>query len=148
MYNDVGGPSGVSAVNRDLGLTSTALSPAWGLTTTTAADQVKLMSAFAYPNAVLSPASRAYGLSLMENVEPAQDWGVSGGIPAGVAVAIKNGWLPLAPRDWQVNSVGYVSGDGRDYVLAILTSDDPTEAYGIATIEQISSLVYAQLAVG
>ncbi|MGO9458054.1 MAG: serine hydrolase [Acidimicrobiales bacterium] len=146
MYNDVGGPRGVAASNGELGLTSTAPSLTWGLTTTTAADQVKLVSAFAYPSAALSPASRSYGLSLMENVEPVQDWGVSAGIPAGVPVALKNGWLPLAPGDWQVNSVGYVSGDGRDYVLAILTNGNPTESYGIATIEQISSLVFAQLA--
>ncbi len=146
MYDDVGDAPGVAASNGDLGLTSTVPSLSWGLTTTTAADQVKLVSAFAYPNAVLSPASRSYGLSLMENVEPAQDWGVSGGVPTGVSVALKNGWLPLSPGDWQVNSIGYVSGDGRDYVLAILTNGDPTESYGIATIEQISSLVYAQLA--
>jgi hypothetical protein len=146
MYDDVGGPPALAACNGALGLTSTTPSATWGLTTTTATDQVKLVSAFAYPNAALSAASRSYGLSLMEGVEPAQDWGVRGGVPAGVTVALKNGWLPLAAGDWQVNSVGYVSGDGRDYVLAILTNGDPTEAYGIATIEQISSLVYAQLA--
>jgi beta-lactamase class A len=145
MYDDVGGPAGVSALNGALGLASTSPSTSWGLTTTTAADQVRLVSAFAYPNAVLSPASRSYGLSLMEQVEPSQDWGVSGGVPDGVTVALKNGWLPLANNDWQVNSIGYVSGEGRNYVLAILTNSDPTEAYGIATIEQISGLVFAQL---
>ena len=48
----------------------------------------------------------------MENVAPDQRWGVSGGVPAGVTVALKNGWLPLndANTDWQVNSVGWVSG--------------------------------------
>ena len=57
---------------------------------------------------------RSYALSLMENVAPGQRWGVTGGVPAGVRVALKNGWLPLndANTDWQINSVGWVSGDG------------------------------------
>jgi hypothetical protein len=118
---------------------------AWGLTTTTASDQVTLVRAFAYPNAVLSNAARAYGLSLMQDVEPAQDWGVTGGVPAGVTVALKNGWAPLSANDWQVNSIGFVSGNGRNYVLAVLTDGETTEAYGIATIEELSSLVYASL---
>jgi hypothetical protein len=84
----------------------------------------------------------------MENVEPTQAWGVTGGVPPGVTVALKNGWLPLSPGDWQVNSIGFVAGAGRDYVLAVLTDDDPTEAYGIATIEGVSRLVFAQLSSG
>jgi hypothetical protein len=129
-------------------MTATTPSYSWGLTTTTAADQVDLLKAFAFPNPVLSSPSRSYGLSLMENVESGQNWGVTGGVPPGVTVALKNGWLPLSTDDWQVNSIGFVSGDGRDYVLAVLTDDDPTEAYGISTIEGLSSLVFSQLAAG
>jgi hypothetical protein len=148
MWNDVGGPSAVARYNENLGLTSTTPNDAWGLTTTSAADQVKLVKALAYPNTTLSGQARAYGLSLMENVEPTQAWGVTGGVPPGVTVALKNGWLPLSPGDWQVNSIGFVAGAGRDYVLAVLTDDDPTEAYGIATIEGVSRLVFAQLSSG
>jgi hypothetical protein len=145
MYTDVGGAPAVAAYNQNLGMTSTTPNAAWGLTTTTAADQVALVSHFAYDNSALDDASRFYGLSLMEHVEPDQAWGVSGGLPSGVTVALKNGWLPLSGSDWQVNSIGWVAGDGADYVLAVLTTGSPTEAYGIDTIQALSGMVFSQL---
>jgi hypothetical protein len=44
-----------------------------------------------------------------------------------------------------VNSVGYVDGDGRDYVIAVLT-DGPTESAGIGAIEGLSQLIWQELA--
>ena len=81
----------------------------------------------------------------MEKVESDQDWGVSAGVPAGTTIALKNGWLPLGPADWQVNSIGWVAGNGRNYVLAVLTRGSPTEAYGIQTIQAVARAVFAQL---
>jgi hypothetical protein len=79
----------------------------------------------------------------MENIAPSESWGVSGGVPAGVTVALKNGWLPLSGyTDWQVNSIGWVDGDGRDYILAVLISGNPTEEYGIETIDTMSTLLW------
>jgi beta-lactamase class A len=157
LLNDVGGPDALARFDSSIGMTDTTPSslafipgtslPGWGLTTTTALDEVTLVSKFAFPNAVLSDESREYGLSLMENVEADQTWGVSGGVPVGTMVALKNGWLPLGPSNWQVNSIGWVSGDGRDYVLAVLTTGSPTEAYGIATIETMASSIFAGLGV-
>jgi beta-lactamase class A len=151
LLQDVGGASAVGRFDRSAGMTGTRPSalalipgtpwPGWGLTTTTARDEVVLVSRFAYPNAVLSAASRRYGLSLLENVEPDQAWGVSGGVPAGTTIALKNGWLPLGSV-WQIDSIGWIDGHGRDYVLAVLTADNPSEAYGIDTIEGIASYLY------
>jgi len=77
----------------------------------------------------------------MHNVEPAQDWGVSAGLLAPATVALKNGWLPVGPG-WEVNSIGSVTGRDRDYLIAVLTGDDPSMAYGVDTIEGISELVW------
>jgi beta-lactamase class A len=152
LLADVGGPAAVARFDRSAGMTGTQPStlalipgtpwPGWGLTTTTALDEVVLVSRFAYPNTVLSGASRQYGLSLMENVEPDQAWGVSGGVPPGTTIALKNGWLPLGPSNWQIDSIGWIDGHGRDYVLAVLTADNPSEAYGIDTIDGIASYMY------
>jgi hypothetical protein len=93
---------------------------------------------------LLTSAERSYALSLMENVTPSQRWGVSGGVPAQVTVALKNGWLPLnaADTDWQINSVGWISGSGRSYLIAVLTSGNPTEQYGIDTIDRLSAVAW------
>jgi len=151
LLQDVGGASAVARFDRSAGMTGTRPSalalipgtpwPGWGLTTTTARDEVVLVSRFAFPNAVLSAASRRYGLSLLENVEPDQAWGVSGGVAPGTTIALKNGWLPLGAV-WQVDSIGWIDGHGRDYVLAVLTAGNPSEAYGIDTIAGIASYMY------
>ena len=118
----------------------------WGLTTTTAADQVQLLKKVAYPNSLLTDASRNYELGLMTNVDPDQAWGVSSGVGAGATIAIKNGWLPLDSGGWQINSIGYIHGDGRDYLVAVLTDGQATEADGIDAIEGLSDLIWKALA--
>jgi hypothetical protein len=156
LLADVGGPRAIGRFDRSIGMKHTTPStlalipgttlPGWGLTTTTALDEVTLISKFAYANSALSDAARKYGLGLMESVEADQNWGVTGGVPAGTTVALKNGWVPIPPSNyWQVNSIGWISGHGRDYVLAVLTDGNPDEPYGIATIETIARAVYADL---
>jgi hypothetical protein len=72
---------------------------------------------------------------------------VTGGVPAGVTVALKNGWLPR-PSGWVINSIGWVNGDGHNYVIAVLSDHDPGEQYGIDTADHVSSLVYGALSAG
>jgi Beta-lactamase enzyme family len=146
LWDTEGGATAVGAFNAAAGLTQTDPDAAgyWGLSTTTAADQVQLMRTVAYPDAMLTTASQAYELDLMEHVDSDQTWGVSAGVGSGSTVAIKNGWLPLDSGGWQVNSVGYIDGQGRDYVIAVLTDDD-TEANGINFIQGLSGLIWQAL---
>ena len=96
LWNADGGGSAGCGLQRIAGLTQTSpnLAGYWGLTLTSAADQIKLLTELAYPSRVLTTGSRRYALNLMEHVTPDQDWGVSGGVPRNVTVALKNGWLP------------------------------------------------------
>jgi beta-lactamase class A len=153
LWNQAGRAAGLGAYNASVGLQRTTPStclvcagfgwPGWGLTTTTPADQLLLLRAL-INGPLLSPAGRGYALSLMENVEPDQRWGVSAGVPPGVRVALKSAWVPLtlADTDWQINSEGWISGDGRDYLVAILTTGNPDEQYGIATINTVSAMLW------
>ncbi|MGH3744989.1 MAG: serine hydrolase, partial [Mycobacteriales bacterium] len=137
------GRSGLTAFTGKLGVTVGADGRGhFGLDTSSAADQVTIMRAFVYPNAVLTDASRAEADTLLESVEDDQHWGVSGGVPAGVDVDLKNGWLPLG-SGWVVNSVGHVDGAGHDYVVAILSSGNRTEQAGIARLQAVSAAVWA-----
>ena len=87
---------------------------------------------------------RRYTLNLMEHITPSQAWGVSAGVPPGATIALKNGWLPVA-SGWAVNSIGWVQGYGRSYILAVLTADQPTEQTGIDTISEIAAASWASL---
>lgn len=137
----------VDVINRQLGMTQTDLNGSyyWGLSKTTPADQIKLLNALALPNDVLDPGSQRYELSLMQNVVGYQAWGVSAGLPEGSTLALKNGWLPLSPGDWQINSIGIASDPAHTYAIAVMTTDDPTEAYGIDTIDGLARRLWAHL---
>ena len=147
LWNQVGQGPGLKAFMNKVGMPSTTpgTDGLWGLTSTNAPDQVRLVRTVAYPNAVLNDSSRAYEESLMRAVTPSQKWGVSAGVAAGTTVALKNGWLPRTDG-WVTNSIGHIRGGSRDYVIAVLQSGDPTMSYGIATVEHVSGMVWVGLA--
>ncbi|HMH92444.1 MAG TPA: serine hydrolase [Streptosporangiaceae bacterium] len=157
LWDAVGGGTGIGTFNSAAGLAQTTPSgcvvcpgfpwPGWGLTRTVPADQLTLLREIVEPSGLLTAADRSYALGLMENVTPSQRWGVSGGVPSSVTVALKNGWLPLndADTDWQVNSIGWVSGQGRDYLIAVLTTGNATEQHGIDTISGLSAILWQHL---
>lgn len=154
LWYEVGGAPGIRSFNTAAGLVDTSPSscltcpgfpwPGWGLSTTTPVDQLILLRRLVEASSLLTDAERSYALSLMESVTPTQRWGVSGGVPPQVTVALKNGWLPLdrAGTDWQINSVGWISGQGRNYLMAVLTTGNPTEQYGIETINELAAVVW------
>jgi beta-lactamase class A len=157
LWQDVGSTKGMRAFDHKAGLAHTSPSsclqcpgsswPGWELTTTTPQDQITLLRQLVQPSGVLDRNDQKYALNLLENVTPAQRWGVSGGVPAGVTVALKNGWLPLnaTSLDWQVDSVGWVSGDGRNYLIAVLSTSNPSEQYGIDTLNHLGAMVWSAL---
>jgi hypothetical protein len=150
LWREVGAGAAVAAFNRSIPMPNTTMGPdgLWGLTLTTGLDQVALVRTLDASNPVLMDAYRSVGLGLMEGVIPSQRWGISAGVPPGVTVAIKNGWLPLTGSGWITNSIGIVEGQGRHYVIAVLTEDNPSESYGITTIEGLASRVWANPAGG
>jgi beta-lactamase class A len=154
LWNAVGGTGGIAAFNRKIGLTKTTPSkcvqcpgfpwPGWGLTTTTPDDEIKLLKEVFFANETLSAADQGYERQLMQSITPSEKWGVTNGVASGATVALKNGWLPLnsSDTDWQINSVGWVRGDGRDYVIALFSTGNPSEQYGISTLNAISSMAW------
>jgi beta-lactamase class A len=143
LWSHFGGSPWFAEQGQVFGLTQTSITAddgsAWGRTTTSARDQVNLLRQVLLGQwGPLDAASRAVALDLMTSVVPSQTWGVTAGVPAGWAVAQKNGFAGIV-----INSVGWVDepGPGQGYVVAILSQGWPDHPSGIAAVERVSRIV-------
>ncbi|MER7485353.1 serine hydrolase [Streptomyces sp. NPDC126497] len=138
LWRAIGAAEGLDAANERFGLTGTAGGdgPLWGLTRTTATDQIALLrQVFGATDTELGEASRAYVRGLMERIAPGQRWGVSAAAD-GAAWALKNGWLRRSTTGlWVINSIGRVTAGGRDHLVAVLSRGNATREEGIALTE-------------
>jgi beta-lactamase class A len=139
LWDDAGRAGGVDAANEAFGLQDTTGGPGekWGLTTTTANDQVRLLRLIFTTPSKLSASSQAYIQHLMRHVNPEQAWGVPVTADSGTQSAVKNGWLP-DPKLWEVNSIGSVTHNGHHLLMAVLSHDNGTFSRGISVIEGIA----------
>ena len=151
LFREVGLAAGLEAGNRRLGLRETqCFDYSWGLTRTTAADQLRLigqLDAAGTRASVLTAASADILLDLMGTVVPEQRWGVSAAARDGDRVCLKNGWLPRSKLGglWIVNSIGRVTGPTVDLRLAVLSQRWRSQGAGIAAVEEVSALVRRHL---
>ncbi|MGP4008205.1 serine hydrolase [Streptomyces sp. 4N124] len=138
LWRTIGKAAGLDAANGRLGLTDTAGGEdmLWGLTQTTAADQlVLLQQVFGAEDSELTEASRSYIQGLMARIAAGQQWGVSAAAD-GSAWALKNGWLPRSTTGlWDINSIGRVTVDGHECLVAVLSDGNSTQAKGISLVE-------------
>lgn len=139
LFKEDGQAAGVGAANQAFGLDQTAVGPQgqWGLTKTTATDQMKILQQVFTGDSLLSPASREYVQSLMSQVETDQRWGVPAAADSGSTYMVKNGWLP-DPTLWSVNSIGEVTHDGQKLLVAVLSDDNQSENSGIGVDQRIA----------
>lgn len=116
---------------------------AWGLTQTSARDQVNLIRQVLLGEwGPIEDQYRTNAVNLMTSVVSSQTWGVTAGVPPGWTVAQKNGFAGAT-----INSVGWVDapGESNGYVLAIMSTGWPNHAAGIAAVEAVSILVATQM---
>ncbi|MEU6776728.1 serine hydrolase [Streptomyces sp. NPDC046759] len=146
LWREIGRASGLAAANERLGLTATTAGPGlkWGLTRTTASDQIRLLRTVfdgdtkaASGPAALNATSRTYIRTLMSRVVPEQSWGVSAAGGSGSPRALKNGWLQRNTSGlWDVNSVGQVTVKGHRYLVAVLSNGSASMSDGISLVER------------
>lgn len=148
LWNHFGGSPWFSQQRETFGLGQTSVEAddgsSWGLTTTSARDQVNLLRQVLVGQwGPLSAEYRAVALDLMTSVVPSQTWGVTAGVPSGWQVALKNGFAGIV-----INSVGWVDepGSSPGYVVAILTQGWGDHPSGIAAVERISRIVAGAMA--
>lgn len=146
LWGRIGQHEGVRAANRRFGMTETepGTSYRWGLTTTTAADQVRLLRNLVRDDGPLDQASRDYALGLMGRVADGQDWGVSAANPQHEA-QVKNGWLPRSDG-WVVTSAGRAqTAAGHEVLLAAVSCEVSSQQHGIETIEHLAEMAASAL---
>ncbi|MFL9657068.1 serine hydrolase [Streptomyces sp. PB17] len=140
LWTRIGSASGLDAANERLGLFQTqgGSGTVWGITQTTAEDQIRLLQSVFGDKSPLSEASRAYIQDLMLHVVGSQTWGVSAAADSGTT-ALKNGWLKRTQtKKWDVNSIGRIEHEGRVYLMAVLLNGCSTQEVGISIVEQAS----------
>jgi Beta-lactamase enzyme family len=145
LFEEIGGRPALLAANPRLGVSaSTMPGPGdyWGLTTTDAADQIRLLKNLVIAGP-LTAASQQFILGLMRGVEADQRWGVGVVADAGTTFANKNGWLAVdADNDlWLVNSLGIVTIKGQTVLMAVLTQHDASFNAGIALVQSLATAI-------
>ncbi|MFG3033212.1 serine hydrolase [Streptomyces sp. NPDC048253] len=147
LWRIIGKASGLDAANERFGLTDTAGGDdmLWGLTQTTAADQLTLLQQVFGDDSELSEASRTYLRGLMGQIAVDQRWGVSAAAD-GSSWALKNGWLARSTTGlWDINSIGRVTVDGHDCLVAVLSNGNATQTAGISLVEQVARTAVSAL---
>lgn len=150
LWTAIGGDEGLNAASARLGLTSTVGGEDgyWGLTTTSALDQMTLLDSLTAADSVLTASSQATLVELMGAVAPDQAWGVTAAADAGTTSAVKNGWLALSADDglWVVNSIGLVDVAGSTVQVAVMLRGLSDFDDGVALVESIASATADSLA--
>ena len=136
----LGGTKGMQAIYSALGMyqTTPGENNHWGLTKTTATDQLKLLNEiFIKPHSsYLNDTSRNSIRSLMGSGASDQNWGISAG---SKDFYLKNGWLALtAPWYWYVNSIGYIPRGNDSYTIAVYTDNNLPMEVGVKRIEALA----------
>ncbi|MBB3325138.1 serine hydrolase [Microlunatus antarcticus] len=140
LWKQIDREKGLAAANATFGLTGTkgGTKGRWGATTTTAADQLRLLQVVFTEDSPLTPDARAYLQSLMGGVASDQDWGVTAADSRGDTHAyVKNGWLPRT-GGWVVTSVGRVEHEGHPLLVAALSDGGATQKKGVSVVELVS----------
>ncbi|MGY5049649.1 serine hydrolase [Streptomyces sp. 900105755] len=138
LWRAIGEAPGLASANKRLGLTSTQGGPGglWGLTRTTATDQIRLLGAvFGTGPSPLDTASRNRIGTLMTEISAGQSWGVSAATDSGWA--LKNGWLMRTTTGrWDINSIGRITNGGHHYLVAVLSNGNASMPDGVNLVER------------
>jgi hypothetical protein len=148
IWSAVGNNSGVRRYNSLLGLHDTVfdIDGVWGLSTTSARDQLALLQALTSARSPLTAASRRYALKLMSDVESDQRWGVSAAGDPDSDTAAKNGWLDIDSDDglWAVNSAGVLRVAGHPVLMVVLSQHQHDYSTAVARVQQAATTLTAQ----
>jgi hypothetical protein len=106
----------------------------WGFTEVSAAD----LARFFYRQDSLIPRRfRGYARWLLSTIEASESWGIPAVARPEFRVYFKGGWLPEV--EGLVNQVARLERPRITFALAVLTTHDPSMAYGEGSIEGVTA---------
>jgi hypothetical protein len=133
------GRRALARVAREAGMTDYAPSAGWwAFTQTCAADQARLMMAL---GRLIPSRFYAYARSLLAAAAPSHSWGIPPVARPRWRVYFKTGSLP---SEGLFNEVARLERPGVSFSVAVLTTGDPSMAYGKQTIARIGEALLAR----
>ena len=105
----------------------------WAFTQTSAADQARFFFAL---ERLIPPQFYGYARGLLSGIDPSQSWGIPPVARPRWQVFFKTGALP---SEGLFNEVGRLERPGVTFTIAVLTTGDPSPAYGEQTIQGVTA---------
>ena len=108
----------------------------WGFTEISAADLARF---FYVQDSLIPHRFDGYARWLLSGIEAGESWGIPAVARPQFSVFFKGGWLPEV--EGLVNQAGRLERPGITFALAVLSTHDPSMAYGEQTIEGVTRLL-------
>jgi beta-lactamase class A len=134
IHARVGLPA-LSALGRRAGMRHFVPHPAWGGSTVTAVDQARF---FLRIDRLVPRRHRAYAMKLLRGIVPSQRWGIPEARPRGWRIAFKGGWGKGVTQQVD-HQAALLTNAGLRVSIAVMTADNPSDAYGAATLRGVAA---------
>ncbi len=129
------GQSALTRVARDAHMEDYEASRGWwAFTEVSAADLARF---FFHQDELIPRRFDGYARWLLSTIEPSESWGIPAIARPEFQVFFKGGWLPQS--EGLVNQVGRLERPGITFAMSVLTTHDPSMAYGEQTIEGVAA---------
>jgi hypothetical protein len=127
------GGGALARVARQAGMTDYAPGVGWwAFTQTSAADQARFFSLL---GRLIPRQFYGYARGLLSSIDPSQSWGAPAVARPRWQVFFKGGWLP---KEGVFTQVARLERGSLAFSLSVLTSGQPSKAYGEQTIEGVA----------
>jgi hypothetical protein len=129
------GDEGMHEVAGLVGMTGFEIAGHWGNAQVTAQDMARF---FAELDDVFPRRYTPYAQTLLASVIETQSWGIPAVAGDRWAARFKGGWLPDHALVHQAAELRERDGN-RELSIAILTDEQPSHGYGVATVREVAA---------